>query len=149
MKKNSFHVYFKFINLNPLEKYILEYKYNNRDIKYEIKEIEYNISIKKKEFEFKIITNEKENNYKIELSMKYYNEIAIDLNNNKNGYNIEFIIKNVQGEYFKKLSILSGGIKYNFLSIYNNLNLCRIYLLNIPLGFKIFLNKKKINFKIL
>ena len=55
MKKNSFHVYFKFINLNPLEKYILEYKYNNRDIKYEIKEIEYNISIKKKEFYFYFI----------------------------------------------------------------------------------------------
>ena len=128
MKKNSFHVYFKFINLNPLEKYILEYKYNNRDIKYEIKEIEYNISIKKKEFEFKIIANEKENNYKIELSMKYYNEIAIDLNNNKNGYNIKLIIKNVKGECLKNLSILSEGIKCDFLSEYNDLNLCRIYL---------------------
>ena len=84
--------------------------------------------LRKKEFEFKIIANEKEKNYKVELSSNYYNEIAIDLNNNKNGYNIEFIIKNVKGEYFKKLSILSGGIKYN-------LNLCRIYLLNIPLGF--------------
>jgi len=147
MEENLFQVYFKFINLNPSKTNILEYKENNQIIKYEIKEIEYNVSIKKKEFEFKIIVNEKEKNYKVELSMNYYNEIAIDLNNDKNGYNIEFIIKNVQGEYFKKLSILSGGIKYNFLSVYNDLNLCRIYLLNIPLGFKIFLNKEENQFE--
>ena len=143
MEKNLFQVYFKFINLNRSYINRLEYKYNNQDIKYEIKEIEYNILIKNKEFEFKIITNEKEKNYKVELSDNYYNEIAIDLNDNKNGYNIQFIIKNIKGEYFKKLSIISEGKKYNFLTKYNDLNLCRIYLLNIPLGFKIFLNQKE------
>ena len=142
MEENLFQVYFKFINLNPLEKYILEYKYNNQDTKYEIKENEYHIFIKKKKFEFKIIANEKEKNYQVELSSNYYNEIAVDLNNNKNGYNIKLIIKNVKGECLKNLSILSEGIKCNFLSEYNDLNLCRIYLLNIPLGFKIFLNIK-------
>ena len=142
MEENLFQVHFKFINLNPLEKYILEYKYNNQDAKYVIKKNEYHISIKKKKFEFKIIANEKEKNYKVELSSNYYNEIAVDLNNNKNGYNIKLIIKNVKGECLKNLSILSEGIKCDFLSEYNDLNLCRIYLLNIPLGFKIFLNIK-------
>ena len=59
MEENLFQVYFKFINLNPLEKYILEYKYNNQDTKYEIKKNEYHIYIKKKKFEFKLLLMKK------------------------------------------------------------------------------------------
>lgn len=77
------------------------------------------------------------------MSENYYNEVAIDLVNNRNGKNIEFILKNVRGEYFKNLNILSKDIKYNFSTVYNDLNLCRIYFLNIPLGFKIYLSKKE------
>lgn len=142
MDCNAFDVYFKFINLNENKKTLLKYEENNKEKIYEIQDIELNIAVKSEKFSFQIINEEEQKNYTELLLPNYYNEIAIDLEKNEKGCNAEFVIKNIKGKYFKYLNILTNGIRYNFKTEYNNLNLSRIIIYNIPLGFNIFLSDK-------
>ena len=142
MEDNSYKVEFKFINWNDIHQYKLKYSENNKEI---IKDLnnEMNITIQSKDFKFKIIDEKIEKCYSADLILNYNNEIIIDLNDNLEGCNIEFILKNVKGKYFKHIYILYNETRYNFQTEYNNLNLSRILLFNIPLKFKIYLADKE------
>ena len=142
MENDSFKVELKFINLNDTKEYKLQYSEDNKEITHKITKPELNIIIKNKDFKFKITYENIEKNYYTSLLSNYNNEIAINLNNNEKGCDIEFILKNVKGKYFKYLYIIYNEIRYNFQTEYNNLNLSRILLFNIPLEFNIYLADK-------
>ena len=133
MERNIFKLDFKFINLIDTNEYTLQYYEEDEQIKHNITKSELNITFKNKDFNFKICNKTMEKKYYANLLLNYNNEIEIDLNNIKKDYNIEFISKNVKGKYFKFLYILYNEVRYNFQTEYNNLNLSRILLFNIPL----------------
>lgn len=108
----------------------------------------------------KIINNENEvleftthnilidNHYQVDLNQNYLNEISLFVNkdeaNNIQLYNIDFLIQN-ESFYFPKIQIKYKGSSYKYLTQFNDLNICKITLLDVDLkNLEIYLSQNEL-----
>jgi len=91
----------------------------------------------------------KDNYYEVNLNKNYLNEISLFVNkdedNNIQLYNIDFLIQN-ESDYYPKILIKYKGSSYKYLTQFNDLNICKITLLDVDLkNLEIYLTQKKSN----
>ena len=139
-------VIFVAIGLDDLSDFYIQYDDKNLSLTDACKSI---LKVNDKNFIFEIYDSMKKYNqcFNVKLIENYINTLAVNLKEyNSRIYNIEFILKrnNINEDSLIEYNNLDLILDYNkvktiFECNFNDMDLCRILILNIPLDFKIFL----------
>ena len=139
-------VIFVVIGLDDLSDFYIQYNYKNLSLKDDCKSI---LKINDTNFIFEIYNSIKKYKqcFSVKLIENYINTLTVNLKEyNSKIYNIEFIIKrnNINEDSLIEYNNLDLILDYNKVKTilechFNDIDLCRILILNIPLDFKIFL----------
>ena len=123
------------INKDKLDQYEYEYNNNKGPLSQLIDKIKEN---ENELLNLKIHDIINDNLYQVNLHKNFINEISLfvdkDSENNNQLYNIDFLIQN-ESIYQPKIEIKYKGESYKYMTQFNDLNICKISLLDVDLKY--------------